>query len=102
MTGVSREQLLFTYDLADGKSKQYAIEEELLKFFSFPDESKAMIRRRDAGVGLYDQIAKLDQQLFVSNDARFVIFVSLLGVLYFDSAILQWKIVTHFKEAIKF
>jgi predicted secreted protein len=78
------------------------IEESLLAFFTFPDESKYMARTRSAGVEVYDQINKVKQSLYVSNNSSHVIHISMNGMLFFDVAISKWKVVNQFKGEINF
>ena len=88
--------------MEDKTTREFPIEENIAEFFTFPDESKLMIRKRSAGVGIYDQIHQTDQSLFISNDGRYVMFISMKGILFFDSLNIEWKVVNQFQGSIKF
>jgi hypothetical protein len=61
-----------------------------------------MVRTRSAGVEVYDQINKVKQSLYVSNNSSHVILISMNGMLFFDVSIAKWKVVNQFKGAINF
>ena len=70
-------------------------------FVDFPDTSKTLIRKRDAGTGLYDQINKFEQKLYISNNAEWIVFISLKGIM-FKHRDDDWKIVNRFQGNFQF
>ena len=100
--GITSNQKLFIQNWTTKLNKEYEISDTVIDFFKFPKQSKVMIRRREAGLGLFDQISNLHQHLYISNTGDFVIFVSRKGVIFFDVASNKWKQVSNFKNEIHF
>jgi len=61
-----------------------------------------MIRKRKAGVQLYDQIRTTKQAIFVSDNGSHVIFISMKGVVYISIEKNLQEVINEFSVEIKF
>ena len=99
---ITNNKTLFIYDKEVDYWQELEISQNFIEIIEFPDDSKFMIRKRSAGLGLYDQIVSQNQALFVSDNGYYVIFVSMMGIIYIDVQNDDWKIVNKFQGKFTF